>query len=191
MTQHLKPALLLLALMAVLTGGAYPLAVTVIAQVLFPHQANGSLVVVDGRVVGSELIGQPFDEPGYFWSRPSATPGRPYNGESSRGSNLGPMSAELEARVRERAGALRAGGEEGPIPVDLLTASGSGLDPHISPAAALFQVRRVARARGMDEGAVESLVAEHTDPPFLGLWGERRVNVLLLNLALDGRAPRP
>jgi K+-transporting ATPase ATPase C chain len=180
----------MVALLTVLTGVAYPLAVTGGAQALFPHQANGSLIEREGRVIGSELIGQPFAGEGYFWGRPSAT-APAYNAAASTGSNLGPLNEGLQEAVRERVATLRAAypGAD-PVPVDLVTASGSGLDPHISPAAARYQVSRVARARGMDQAAVEVLVADHTEGRQLGALGEPRVNVLLLNLALDSVSAR-
>ena len=156
MLTHVRPALLLLGVMTALTGVAVPLVVTGIAQLLFPRQANGSLIVVNGKAVGSALIGQPFDDAKYFWSRPSATSPFPYNAGASSGSNLGPTNPALASAVRARSEALRAAdpGNAAPVPVDLVTASGSGLDPHISPAGALYQVPRVARARAMDEAAV-------------------------------------
>ncbi|HZQ75581.1 MAG TPA: potassium-transporting ATPase subunit KdpC [Burkholderiales bacterium] len=170
-----------------ITGVAYPLLVTGIAQVAFKHQANGSLIEKDGKVLGSELIGQPFSDPKYFWSRPSATSPQPYNGASSSGSNQGPTNPALKEAVEGRVKALRdAGGDPAkPIPVDLLTASGSGLDPHISPAAADYQVARIAKARSLPEQRVRELVAKHTEGRLLGILGEPVVNVLKLNLALD------
>jgi K+-transporting ATPase ATPase C chain len=184
---HLRPALVLLIALTVVTGVIYPVVVTVIAQVVFPHQANGSLIVRDGKVVGSTLIGQPFDDPQYFWGRPSATSPFPYNAASSSGSNLSPTNPALVKSVHERVDALRAAdpGNTAPVPVDLVTASGSGLDPHISPAAALYQVNRVAKARKLDPGVVRDLVERHTEGRQLGFLGEPRVNVLALNLALD------
>ena len=183
----LRPALVLLALLTVLTGLVYPLAVTGVAQAAFHHQANGSLIVVDGKVVGSKLIGQPFSDPKHFWTRPSATAPVPYNANASTGSNQGPTNPALTDAVKARIAALRAAdpGNDRPIPVDLVTASGSGLDPHITPAAAEYQVARVARAHGISADAVRSLVAAHTDGRTLGFLGEPRVNVLDLNLALD------
>jgi potassium-transporting ATPase KdpC subunit len=190
MLVHLRPALVLLALFTLVTGIAYPVAVTAIAQLAFPHQADGSLIVRDGKTVGSTLIGQPFDDPKYFWSRPSATSPFGDNAAASSGSNLSPTNPALVKTVQERVDALRAAdpGNTAPVPVDLVTASGSGLDPHISPAAALYQVGRVARARRLDESAVRRLVAAHTEGRWLGILGEPRVNVLELNLALDGTA---
>jgi K+-transporting ATPase ATPase C chain len=192
MLRELRTACLVLVALTGVTGVAYPLLVTGVAQLLFPRQANGSLALVDGRVVGSALIGQPFDAPSYFWSRPSATASFPYNGAASGGSNQGPTSEALRDAVRARVLALRAAdpGNAAPIPIDLVTASGSGLDPHLSPAAARYQSARVARVRGLDPGRVEALVAESTEGRFLGLLGEPRVNVLALNLALDRAAPR-
>lgn len=187
MNDHIKPALTMLLILTVLTGLIYPLAVTGLARLFFPDQAHGSLIVRDGKVIGSRLIGQQFDKPEYFWSRPSATSPVPYNAAASSGSNLGPTNPALLGAVNARVVALRAAdpGNGSPIPIDLVTASGSGLDPHISPAAALYQVNRVARARGLEEKTVNALVIQHTEGRQFGLLGERRVNVLLLNLALD------
>jgi K+-transporting ATPase ATPase C chain len=189
MAAYLRPALVSLIFFTLITGVAYPLVVTGIAQVIFPFQANGSLIVKDGKVVGSALIGQPFDEPKYFWGRPSATSPFGYNAASSSGSNLSPTNPDLIKAVQGRVEALRAAdpGNTAPVPVDLVTASGSGLDPHISPAAALYQVSRVARERKLAPDAVRALVERHTEGRFWGLLGEPRVNVLALNLALDGR----
>lgn len=189
----LRPATALLALMTVLTGLVYPLAVTGASQLLFPRQAQGSLVEAEGRVVGSALIGQPFDEPRYVWGRPSATSPFSYNAASSTGTNLGPSNPALVEAVRERVAALRAadpGARGVPVPIDLVTASGSGLDPHVSPAAALYQVPRVARARRLSEAVVRAIVLAHVEDRTLGILGEQRVNVLLLNLALDAEARR-
>jgi K+-transporting ATPase ATPase C chain len=173
MKEHLRPALTMLALLTVLTGLVYPLAVTGLAQLLFSHQANGSLIVRDGKMVGSTLIGQPFDGPKYFWSRPSATTLFPYNAAASGGSNLGPTNPVFIEAVKARVGALRAAdpGNDAAVPVDLVTASGSGLDPHISPAAAQYQVKRVARVRGLDEGTVTALVTQHTEGRQFGFLG--------------------
>ena len=189
MLAHLRPAIVSLILLSVVTGLAYPALVTVIAQVVFPYQANGSLIVEDGKTVGSALIGQPFDDPKYFWSRPSATSPFGYNAGASSGSNLGPTNPALIEAVKGRVDALRAAdpGNTAPVPVDLVTSSGSGLDPHISPAAALYQVGRVAKARKLEPDAVRQLVERHTEGRQLGLLGEPRVNVLQLNLALDGK----
>ncbi len=189
MTAHLRPALMCLIIFTVITGVVYPLVVTGIAQVLFPVQANGSLIVRDGMVLGSTLIGQPFDDPRYFWGRPSATTPFGYNAGASSGSNLSPTNPDLVKAVQGRVEALRAAdpGNTAPVPVDLVTASGSGLDPHISPAAALYQVSRVARERKFSRETVLTLVERHTEGRFWGLLGEPRVNVLALNLALDGK----
>jgi K+-transporting ATPase ATPase C chain len=190
--KDLKTAFLSLVAITVLTGLIYPLAVTGVAQLVFPHQADGSLIVRDGQAVGSGLIGQPFDDPKYFWSRLSATAPVPYNGAASSGSNYGPSNDDLLKAVEARIAALRAAdpGNTTPIPVDLVTASGSGLDPHVSPAAARWQVGRVARARGVDRDAVEALVRQHTRGRQLGFLGEPTVNVLALNLALDALPAR-
>jgi K+-transporting ATPase ATPase C chain len=183
-----RPAVVLLALSTILTGLLYPLAVTGLAQVIFPSQANGSLIRQGDRVLGSALIGQPFDDPKYFWGRPSATAPFPYNAAASSGSNLGPRNPALADAVKARIAALQAAdpGNTEPVPIDLATASASGLDPHISLAAALYQAPRVASARGMDAAAVRQLVAQHTEDYQFGVLGEPRVNVLKLNLALDG-----
>jgi len=194
MKTHLKPALILMAALTLLTGVAYPLAVTGVAQLLFPGAANGSVLRRDGKSVGSSLIGQSFDDPRWFWGRLSATAPVPYTaynadkGSGSGGSNLGPLNPALHDAAAARAQALRQAdpGNPRPIPVDLVTASGSGLDPDISPAATDYQVERVARARGLDPARVRGLVAAHTKGPQLGFLGEARVNVLELNLALEG-----
>lgn len=187
MQTQIRAAIVSLALFTLLTGLAYPLAVTAIAQWIFPHQANGSLIERDGKVLGSELIGQSFTDPKYFWGRPSATSPYPYNAAASSGSNLGPANPSLVQAVRERVDALRAAdpGNNLPIPVDLVTASASGLDPQISVAAALYQAPRVARERGLSEEQVRMLVKQNTEGFQLGFLGEMRVNVLALNLALD------
>jgi potassium-transporting ATPase KdpC subunit len=189
MLTHVRAAIVSLILFTVVTGVAYPALVTVIAQLVFPHQANGSLIVKGGKPTGSTLIGQAFDDPKYFWGRPSATSPFGYNAGASVGSNLSPTNADLIKTVQGRVDALRAAdpGNTAPVPVDLVTASGSGLDPDISPAAALFQVSRVAKARKLDEAVVRGMVAQHTEGRQLGLFGEPRVNVLALNLALDSR----
>ena len=182
-----RPALVLFALLCALTGLVYPLAVTGAAQALFPAQAAGSLVVRDGQAVGSSLIGQNFSDPKHFWGRPSATAAQPYNANASGGANLGPLNPALNDALKARIEALRAAdpGNTAPVPVDLVTTSASGLDPHISPAAAHYQAERVARARGLPVAQVEALIARHTEQPLGGLIGEPRVNVLALNLTLD------
>lgn len=189
-SQIIRPAILMTLVMTVLTGVIYPLVVTGIAQAVFPAQANGSLVFHDGKAVGSSLIGQPFGDPKYFWTRPSATGPFAYNAAASSGSNQGPIEPALHAAVKGRIDALRAAdpGNDKPVPVDLVTASGSGLDPHISPAAAEYQLTRVAKTRGLDEQKVREIVRSHTAPRTFGLLGEPRVNVLELNLALDHAA---
>ena len=185
------PAFALLVALTVVTGVVYPAVVTAIAQVAFPSQANGSMIVVDGKTVGSSLIGQCFDQGKYFWGRPSAagaTGENPcgYDASNSGGTNLGPTSQALVQAIGERVDRVRAANGGGPVPVDLVTTSASGLDPDISPAAAEYQVARVAAARGLTQDAVRALVAKHTQQPVLGFLGEPRVNVLLLNLDLDG-----
>src|SRR6266542_5275738 len=188
MLAQLRPAIMVLLLLTLVTGIAYPLLVTGIAQTIFPFQAQGSLVVKAGKVLGSALSGQPIDDPKYFWSRPSATSPFADNAGASSGSNLSPTNPDLVKAVQGRVDALRAAdpGNTLTVPVDLVTASASGLDPHVSPAAALYQVARVANARQLDPQAVRQLVERHTEGRFLGLLGEPRVNVLELNLALDG-----
>jgi K+-transporting ATPase ATPase C chain len=187
MLAFMRPAVVLLGVITLTTGAVYPLAVTGAAQALFPTQANGSLLCLEGRIVGSNLIGQEFRDAKYFWGRPSATGPRPYDAGASMGSNLGPSNPALSEAISQRVRALRAAtpASDGAIPVDLVTRSASGLDPHISPAAALFQVSRVAKARGLPEPQVRRLVEEGTEGRVLGLLGEPRVNVLRLNLALD------
>jgi K+-transporting ATPase ATPase C chain len=182
------PALRMLAVLTVLTGVAYPLVVTGVAQLAFPHAANGSLIVANGKTLGSELIGQPFDDPKYFWSRPSATSPQPYNGASSGASNQGARNPALADAVKDRIKALRDADPDNKyrVPIDLVTASGSGLDPHISVAAAEYQISRVAKARGVTTQQVRALVEQNTQGRTLGVLGEPRVNVLELNLALDG-----
>lgn len=187
MLKEIRPAVVSFLLLTLLTGIAYPLLVTGISQVAMPSQANGSMIVVEGKPAGSELIGQSFSDPKYFWSRPSATGPMPYNAAASSGSNLGPTNPALMDAVKARVQALRDAdpGNQQPVPVDLVTASASGLDPHISPAAAQYQLLRVARLRNLDPIALNKLVAEHTEGRQFGILGESRVNVLQLNLALD------
>lgn len=187
MPRQVRPALLLLLLFSVITGVVYPLLVTVIGQAIFPSQANGSILQRNGQRVGSSLIGQQFTSPRHFWSRLSATSPIPYNATASSGSNYGPLSPALGSAMKARVDRLRAAdpGNTKPIPVDLVTASGSGLDPHISIAAALFQVSRVARQRNLPEEQVRTLVDRYTEARDLGILGEPGVNVVLLNLALD------
>jgi K+-transporting ATPase ATPase C chain len=187
MLKELKPAVLMLVVFTLLTGGLYPALITGIAQAVMPAHANGSLLTRDGKPVGSALIGQPFSSPKYFWSRPSATSPYPYNAASSSGSNQGPSNSALTDAVSARVKALRDADPDNTarVPVDLVTASGSGLDPHISPAAAQYQIDRVARARNLDPSKVAALVAQYTEGRQLGVLGEAVVNVLALNLALE------
>jgi potassium-transporting ATPase KdpC subunit len=188
--KELRPALVIFAMLTIVTGLAYPGVVTLVAKVFFADQASGSIIERKGQAIGSRLLGQPFSNPKYFWSRPSVTGPQPNNGAASTGSNLATTNPNLEAAVRERIAALRAAdpGDRRPVPVDLVTASASGLDPHISPAAAEYQVSRVARARGVDEAVVRRLVTAATEGRTFGLLGEPRVNVLELNLALDAQS---
>lgn len=187
MKNLLRPAISLFVLLSIVTGVFYPLLVTGVARLAFPAAASGSLIVMDGKPIGSELIGQNFTEPKYFWGRPSATAPQPYNAAASSGSNLGPLNPALAAAVKTRIEALRAAdpGNPRPVPIDLVTASASGLDPHISPAAADYQAERVARSRQLDPQAVRQLIAQYSEGPDLGVFGEPRVHVLRLNLALD------
>lgn len=188
MSRLIRNALSMLLVMTAITGLVYPLAATGVAQVLFSHQANGSLIERDGKPIGSELIGQYFDDPKYFWGRPSATTPQPNNGTASNGSNLGPTNPALRDAVQQRIDALRKAdpGNTVPVPADLVTASGSGLDPEISPAAAQYQAARVARVRHLTVEQIQTLIAQATQGRQLGILGEPRVNVLQLNLALDG-----
>ena len=187
MNSLIRPAVVLFLVMTAITGVVYPLLVTGIGQVLFPAQAGGSLLVRDGKAFGSSLIGQPFSDPKYFWSRPSATTPQPYNGTGSTGSNLGPLNPALTDAVKSRIDALHAtdASNKAPIPADLVTASGSGLDPDISLAAAYYQAPRIARVRGLSLDGVRNLIAAHAKGRVLGLFGDPRVNVLELNMALD------
>lgn len=188
MVKHLKPAIMLLVIFTVLTGVVYPAVVTALAQLIFPNQANGSLMTDNSsKTAGSRLIGQPFNSPSYFWGRPSATGPFPYNAGASSGSNLGPTNPALVDAIKVRIEALKTADPDNkaPIPVDLITASGSGLDPHISPAAADYQINRVAKARHLSQEKLRALVETNTESRQWGVFGEPRVNVLSLNLALD------
>jgi K+-transporting ATPase ATPase C chain len=191
MKNSLRPVLVLFVFLTVITGIVYPLVVTAVGQAVFSHQANGSLIEKDGKPVGSEIIGQQFDAPFYFWGRLSATTPNPYNAQSSGGSNLGPTNPALADEVKGRLAALHDAdpSNEAPVPVDLATSSGSGLDPEISPAAAAYQAARVAKARGLSQAQVDGLIAQNTSGRQLGVFGERRVNVLKLNFALDQLKP--
>jgi potassium-transporting ATPase KdpC subunit len=184
---ELRPALVVFLLFTLITGVAYPLVVTGVGQAVLRWQANGSIIESGDRAIGSRLIGQPFSEPRYFWGRPSATAPQPYNGAASSGSNQGPINPALESAVRDRVAAMRAAdpGNTAPVPVDLVTASGSGLDPHITPAGAEYQISRVARVRGMSEADIRARVEQATKGRTFGILGEPRVNVLELNLLLD------
>ncbi len=188
MMREFRPALVILIVLSVITGLLYPALVTGVAQLFFPREANGSFIEKNGKALGSQLIGQPFSDPKYFWSRPSATSPYPYNASSSSGSNQGPLNPALKGAVEGRIKALREADPDNKasVPVDLVTASGSGLDPHVSPAAAEYQVARVAKARGVDAPKVRALVEQSTEGRQWGFFGEPRVNVLALNLALDG-----
>jgi K+-transporting ATPase ATPase C chain len=191
MKNMLRPVLVLFAALTVITGIVYPAVVTAVGQAVFPHQANGSLIEKNGKAAGSELIGQQFDAPGYFWGRLSATSPNPYNAQSSGGSNLGPTNPALADEVKGRLSALHDADPSNtlPVPVDLVTSSASGLDPDISPAAAAYQAARVAKARGLTAGQVNALIVRNTSGRQLGVLGEPRVNVLKLNLALDELKP--
>lgn len=191
MREHLRPAISLIVLFSLLCGVAYPLAVTGLAQLLFPEQAAGSLARKDGQVIGSWLVGQNFSQPGYFHGRPSAAGAQGYDASASSGSNLGPTSKALQERIATTVAALKAENPGAAIPADLVYASGSGLDPQISPAAALFQVPRVAATRGLDAAKLEQLIEQQTEPRLLELWGEPTVNLLALNRALDALATAP
>lgn len=191
MISTFRPALVLFAALTVATGVLYPLLVTSAGHAMFPHEAAGSMIEVDGKAVGSSLIGQQFTSPAYFWGRPSATGPMPYNANGSSASNQGPLNPAFTDAVKGRAEALRAAdpGNQAPIPVDLVTASGSGLDPEISLAGAMYQAGRVARERQMAPQQVMAMVERHASKQYLGIFGEPRVNVLALNLALDGKTP--
>jgi K+-transporting ATPase ATPase C chain len=183
----LWPAIALLIAMTIVTGFLYPLAVTAVAQVVFPNQANGSFIVTaDGRTIGSSLIGQAFSQPKYFWGRPSAAGADGYDASASAGSNLGPTNPDLIARITEQVAAFQAANDDAPVPVDLVTTSASGFDPHISPDSAEYQVARVAAERGVPEDDIRAAIERHTEQPTFGFLGQPRVNVLLLNLDLDG-----
>lgn len=191
MSEHFRPALVLLALFSLLCGLAYPLSVTGLAKLAFPRQAGGSLIEQDGRIIGSALIGQSFTQPHYFHGRPSAAGAAGYDASASSGSNLGPTSKVLQARVAAEVGRRKAENPGAPVPAELVTASGSGLDPQLSPAAVRFQIPRVAAARGLPPARLDALIAAHTEPRAIGLFGEPTVNLLALNRALDEIAARP